>query len=142
MNNHTEMRELRLKIYWYTGLLVLPLLIVLVLVNADPYKNVRFSEVLELRQTLNQQQIGQEVIDFLDREGGRNISADQLASLQQASGADIYFMLSTARFSDSLRTALTDSYSDGYITRGEAESYHSLATIELSKKEILGRFGL
>ena len=142
MNYQAELSDFRMKLYWYAGLLSLPLLVILILANADPQKNLRVNEVIELRQQLNKAGIGQDVIAYLDKVGGKNISEYELQRLKQAKGSDLFFMLSSAKYSDKLKSNLQESYQDGYITRAEAERYQQLAVVELSQQQVLEQFGL
>ena len=142
MNYQAELSDFRMKLYWYAGLLSLPLLVILILANTDPQKNLRVNEVIELRQQLNKAGIGQDVIAYLDKVGGKNISEYELQRLKQAKGSDLFFMLSSAKYSDKLKSNLQESYQDGYITRAEAERYQQLAVVELSQQQVLEQFGL
>ncbi|WP_207062381.1 hypothetical protein [Motiliproteus sp. SC1-56] len=141
MKTSVERNERRLKIIWYVGLLALPVLILLLLSSMDPYERVKLNQVLELRQSLKERGAGAEVIDYLDRRGGRNISAEELESLREASGSEIFFMLRSARLSEPLRVFVGMALEDGYITRGEAEAYQDIARRELSRPEVLQQFG-
>ena len=142
MNDQAGLNDSKMKLYWYAGLLLLPLLVILILTNADPQKNLRVNQVIEMRQQLNQQGIGQEVVAFLDKVGGQNISVQQWQQLQRARGSDLFFMLSSAKYSAKLKADLEASYKDGYVTRAEAERYQQLAAVELSQKQVVSQFGL
>ncbi|OMH28380.1 hypothetical protein [Motiliproteus sp. MSK22-1] len=141
MNEQAELNDFRLKLYWYAGLLALPVIVIVLLANVDPHKNLRFNEVLELRQQLNAQNVGQEVIAYLDKTGGQNISSEQLEQLRPAQGEELFFMLSSAKYSEKLQEKMKEAYMDGYISQAEADSYQALATVELSSREVMKQFG-
>ena len=141
MNEQAELNDFRLKLYWYAGLLALPVIVIVLLANVDPHKNLRFNEVLELRQQLNGQNVGQEVIAYLDKTGGQNITPEQLEQMRQARGEDLFFILSSAKYSEKLQEKMKEIYMDSYITRAEAESYQQLAAVELTSKDVMKQFG-
>lgn len=142
MNKQAEQKEQRLRIYWYVALLAVPAFVLGILANHDPYENVRLNQVLELRKELGEKDVGAEVIAYLDKRGGRNVSAAELASLQQADGDDLYMMLLSAKESPVLKARLKAALADDYITQAEADGYFTLAQTELTSKAVLSRHGL
>jgi len=141
MSLTAEQKERQLRSVWYLGLLVLPLLVLVLLMNQDPYHRVQFNQVLELRKTLAERGVGAEVIAYLDRKGGRNLSAAELADLAEADSQSLFFMLNSAQLSLQLKGTLQAILKDGYVTRAEAMHYDQRAKAVLSDPGLYQRLG-
>lgn len=141
MSLTAEQKDKRLRVIWYLGLLVLPVLVLLLLMNQDPYHRVQFKQVLELRKTLNERGVGAEVIALLDQRGGRNFSEADLQQLQEADSQTLFFMLNSAQLSPQLKSTLQEILKDSFVTRAEADSYAAVAQSVLNDPQLYQRLG-
>ncbi len=141
MNTQSDQREQRLKLYWYVALIAMPLVVVLLLLNADPYERVQLNQVVELRSQLAAKNAGSQVIAFLDSQGGHNLSEQEWAAIQQVDAEQLYFMLTSSQHSQSLKAVMSAALADGYVTQGEYQAYQQQALAALTDSAVLGRFG-
>ncbi|MEH6469602.1 MAG: hypothetical protein V7752_00005 [Halopseudomonas sp.] len=141
MNTPSDQREQRLKLYWYVALITLPIVVALLLINADPYERVQLNQVLELRAQLAEQQAGAEVIAWLDTKGGHNLSEAEWAAVQAVDAEQFYFMLTSSQQSPQLKQTLSTALADNYVTQGEYHAYLEAASTELMSPVVLTQFG-
>tara|TARA_R110002094_G_scaffold191021_1_gene165557 strand:+ start:129 stop:557 length:429 start_codon:yes stop_codon:yes gene_type:complete len=141
MSTQSDQNEQRIKLYWYLALIVMPLIVALLLLNADPYERVQLNQVVELRTQLAQQDVGSEVIAWLDAKGGHNLSEAEWASLQAADAEQLYFMLTSSTLSPSLKQAMATALVDGYVTQQEYQDYQIAASAVLMTPALLTQFG-
>tara|TARA_R110002167_G_scaffold70821_2_gene199916 strand:- start:1186 stop:1614 length:429 start_codon:yes stop_codon:yes gene_type:complete len=141
MSTQSDQNEQRIKLYWYLALIVMPLIVALLLLNADPYERVQLNQVVELRTQLAQQDVGSEVIAWLDAKGGHNLSEAEWAALQAADAEQLYFMLTSSTLSPSLKQAMAAALVDGYVTQQEYQDYQIAAAAVLMTPALLTQFG-
>ena len=141
MTNVSDRREQRLKMYWYVALVTLPLVVALLLLNADPYERVQLNQVLQLRAQLAEKNIGSEVIDWLDHKGGHNLSEAQWYSIQSVTAEQLHFMLTSSQQSRALHQQVKAALADGYVTQAEYSSYQQQAAEQMMQPELLVKYG-
>ena len=141
MITDSDQREQRLTLYWYIALIAMPLLVVLLLLNADPYERVQLTQVVELRSQLAASGAGNEVIAFLDSKGGHNLTEAEWAALQPVDAEQFYFMLTSSKHSAVLKDNLSEALADKYVSQAEYQSYQSVASTELIQAAVLSQFG-
>ncbi|WP_210395793.1 hypothetical protein [Motiliproteus sediminis] len=141
MSLTSEQKDKRIRLFWYLGLLALPLLVLALLLNQDPYHRVQFNQVLELRAELAERGVGADVIAQLDRVGGRNISAAELDNLLEADSQTLFFMLNSAQLSSQLKGSMQVILKDGFVTRQEARQYGVVAKAVLTDPALYQRLG-
>lgn len=141
MNTQSDLREQRLKLYWYVALIAMPVVVILLLLNADPYERVQLNQVVELRTKLADMQAGNEVIAMLDAKGGHNLTEQEWDGVQQVSAEQLYFMLSSSQQSPVLKAAVSAALADGYVTQAEYQGYEEQALTALSDPSVLAQYG-
>tara|TARA_R110001583_G_scaffold10317_1_gene47619 strand:- start:461 stop:889 length:429 start_codon:yes stop_codon:yes gene_type:complete len=141
MSTQSDQNEQRIKLYWYLALIVMPLIVALLLLNADPYERVQLNQVVELRTQLAQQDVGSEVIAWLDAKGGHNLSEAEWAALQAADAEQLYFMLTSSTLSPALKQTMAAALVDGYVTQQEYQDYQIAAAAVLMTPALLTQFG-
>ncbi|MEH6652166.1 MAG: hypothetical protein V7707_19255 [Motiliproteus sp.] len=141
MTTRSDQREQRLTMYWYIALIAMPLLVVLLLLNADPYERVQLAQVVELRSQLAAKGAGSDVIAMLDSKGGHNLTEVEWAALQQVGAEQFYFMLTSSTHSSVLKESLAAALADKYVTQAEYETYQAAASAELMQAAVLSQFG-
>lgn len=137
----SDQREQRLTLYWYVALIALPLFVVLLLLNADPYERVQLTQVVELRSQLAVSDAGSEVVAFLDSKGGHNLTESEWVALQPVDAEQFYFMLTSSQHSAVLKESLTKALADRYVTQAEYQLYQDVASAELMQAAVLSQFG-
>lgn len=141
MNTPSDQSEQRIRLYWYTALIALPLLVAALLLNADPYERVQLNQVLELRAKLAQQGAGAEVIAWLDAKGGHNLTEAEWGALQAVNAEQLYFMLTSSQQSPELKTEMSQALADRYVTQAEYQHYLSVAATQLMTPALLTQYG-
>lgn len=141
MNKQSELRDQRLKLYWYLGLIALPLFVASLLLNADPYEQVQLNQVIELRQQLANRGAGAEVLALLDAKGGHNLTDAQWQSVQEVNAEQLYFMLNSSQRNGELKANMEQALADSYVTQAEYQDYLQLAQTALMNPQTLAQYG-
>jgi hypothetical protein len=141
MNKQSELRDQRLKLYWYLGLIALPVFVALLLLNADPYEQVQLNQVIELRKQLAEREAGAEVVAWLDAKGGHNLTDGQWQSVQEVNAEQLYFMLNSSQHNAELKAKMKQALADSYVTQAEYQGYLQLARTALMDRLTLAQYG-
>ncbi|RDE18526.1 hypothetical protein DV711_17960 [Motiliproteus coralliicola] len=142
MTSTPDRHDQRLVVGWYVALIAVPLFVLVLLLNADPYERVQLNQVLELRAKLTAENVGAQVIDFLDSKGGHNLTEQEWLDIQPADAEQFFFMVNSSKYSPALKDLLREALKDDLVTSLEYRQFREQALPALMDPVVRTQFGL